>query len=209
MQERQLRFVDRLGLGREIGTLDRLQIHQIVHQREQVAAGGVTLVDDATEPGGLASAPFDGEGSPTRRIPLIGGGRLETFLAAILRARETARGNHVACAGQRCDARFPLADVQIGQRVPQERPQRSGPGGRGSSSNRACAPTTDESRMNVSPCSLNATMRPVLSRTNGIGAPLGFVKVSLATGRSWYFASPIMATNCSPSATMNRVPPSR
>ena len=32
--------VDRLGLGREIGALDRLQIDQIVDQSEQMAAGG-------------------------------------------------------------------------------------------------------------------------------------------------------------------------
>ena len=34
------------------------------------------LVDDATDPDGPASAPFDGEGSATRRTPLIEGGRL-------------------------------------------------------------------------------------------------------------------------------------
>ena len=36
-------------------------------QGEEVAAPQFRLVDDATDPGGLASAPFDGEGSPTRR----------------------------------------------------------------------------------------------------------------------------------------------
>ena len=38
------------------------------------------LADDGTDPDGPASAPFDGEGSPTRRTPLIEDGRLLGFL---------------------------------------------------------------------------------------------------------------------------------
>ena len=37
-------------------------------------------MDDGTQPDGPGSAPFDGEGSPTRRTPLIEGGRLLGFL---------------------------------------------------------------------------------------------------------------------------------
>ncbi len=47
---------------------------------ERVAADVFTLVDDATLPGGLASRPFDSEGTPSRRVPLIEGGVLRSFL---------------------------------------------------------------------------------------------------------------------------------
>ena len=47
---------------------------------EQVAGRGVTLTDDGLHPDGLASAPFDGEGVPCRRTPLISGGVLQGFL---------------------------------------------------------------------------------------------------------------------------------
>jgi PmbA protein len=47
---------------------------------EQVAGRGVTLTDDGLHPDGLASAPFDGEGVPCRRTPLISGGALQGFL---------------------------------------------------------------------------------------------------------------------------------
>lgn len=47
---------------------------------ERVAAPGVTIVDDGTLPGGLASAPFDGEGVPSQRTVLISGGRLQGYL---------------------------------------------------------------------------------------------------------------------------------
>ena len=38
---------------------------------EEVAEAAFVLVDDGRHPDGPASAPFDGEGSPTRRTPLI------------------------------------------------------------------------------------------------------------------------------------------
>ncbi len=47
---------------------------------EQVASPLLHLIDDATLPGGLASAPFDGEGVPTRRNQLISDGTLQSFL---------------------------------------------------------------------------------------------------------------------------------
>lgn len=47
---------------------------------EQVAASAVTLVDDGRRPDGPASAPWDGEGVPTRRTVLIERGELGRFL---------------------------------------------------------------------------------------------------------------------------------
>lgn len=60
-------FVDRLG--------------------EQVAAGTVTLVEDPTLAEAWGAAAHDGEGVPTRRCPLIEGGRLVTFLHNVTSAR--------------------------------------------------------------------------------------------------------------------------
>jgi PmbA protein len=45
-----------------------------------VASEAFTLHDDGREPSGPASAPFDGEGVPRRRIPLVEGGRLRSYL---------------------------------------------------------------------------------------------------------------------------------
>ena len=47
---------------------------------EQVAAGIVTITDDALLPQGLASRPFDGEGVPSRRNELIVDGVLTSYL---------------------------------------------------------------------------------------------------------------------------------
>jgi PmbA protein len=60
---------------------------------EEIAAPELRLADDATDPGGLASAPFDAEGSPARRIPLIEGGRLATFLFDARTARKAGRAS--------------------------------------------------------------------------------------------------------------------
>jgi PmbA protein len=56
-----------------------------------VAAEALRLADDATDPEGPSSAPFDGEGSPTRRTALIEGGRLATFLFDSRTARKAQR----------------------------------------------------------------------------------------------------------------------
>ncbi|WP_420433601.1 TldD/PmbA family protein [Candidatus Poriferisocius sp.] len=47
---------------------------------DQVAALGVTLVDDPTNPEAFTASDADGEGLATRRNQLIGGGQLERFL---------------------------------------------------------------------------------------------------------------------------------
>jgi len=58
---------------------------------DEIADPALALVDDATDSGGPASAPFDGEGSPTRRTELIAGGRLLTFLFDARTARKAKR----------------------------------------------------------------------------------------------------------------------
>jgi PmbA protein len=58
---------------------------------EEIAASELRLADDPTDPGGLASAPFDGEGSPTRRNALIEDGRLATYLYDARTARKDGR----------------------------------------------------------------------------------------------------------------------
>ncbi len=47
---------------------------------EGLASEALVLHDDGRDPGGSASAPFDGEGVPRRRTALIEGGRLRAFL---------------------------------------------------------------------------------------------------------------------------------
>ena len=47
---------------------------------QRVASDSFTLVDDATLPHGLASRPFDSEGTPSRRVDLIERGVLRSFL---------------------------------------------------------------------------------------------------------------------------------
>lgn len=46
----------------------------------KVASDLITIIDDGTLPGGVASAPFDGEGVTTSRTPLIEGGVLHGYL---------------------------------------------------------------------------------------------------------------------------------
>jgi PmbA protein len=58
---------------------------------EEVAAPALELADDGTHSEGPGSAPFDGEGSPTRRTPLVEGGRLLGFLYDVRTARRAGR----------------------------------------------------------------------------------------------------------------------
>jgi PmbA protein len=59
---------------------------------DEIADAALALADDSTDPDGPASAPFDGEGSPSRRTPLIEDGRLLTFLFDVRTARRAGRG---------------------------------------------------------------------------------------------------------------------
>lgn len=56
-----------------------------------VAASNVTMIDDGRISGAPATAPWDAEGVPTRRTPVISSGRLEAFLYDITSARRDGR----------------------------------------------------------------------------------------------------------------------
>ncbi len=58
---------------------------------DEVAGPALRLTDDGTDPEGPSSAPFDGEGVPTRRNELIAGGRLLGFLYDSRTARRAGR----------------------------------------------------------------------------------------------------------------------
>jgi len=47
---------------------------------EELASEALALHDDGRDPEGAASSPFDGEGVPRRRLALIEGGRLRSYL---------------------------------------------------------------------------------------------------------------------------------
>jgi PmbA protein len=58
---------------------------------EEVASPALAVADDGTDRDGVASAPFDGEGSPARRTELFRDGRLLTFLFDTRTARKAGR----------------------------------------------------------------------------------------------------------------------
>jgi PmbA protein len=55
---------------------------------ELLASPLVTIVDDGVLAKGIATAPFDGEGVPTRKTRIIGQGKLESFLYDAFTARK-------------------------------------------------------------------------------------------------------------------------
>jgi PmbA protein len=59
---------------------------------DEIASAALTLTDDGVDPEGPASAPFDGEGTPRGRTPLIEAGRLATYLHDSYTARREGNG---------------------------------------------------------------------------------------------------------------------
>lgn len=59
---------------------------------DEVAGEAVDLVDDGLLDGGLGTAPWDGEGVPQQRTPVIESGRLRTFLHNTWTAHRTGGG---------------------------------------------------------------------------------------------------------------------
>lgn len=55
---------------------------------QRIAGEDVTVVDDGTLPGGFGSGPFDDEGVPTRRTPVIDRGVLKSYLLNTYTARK-------------------------------------------------------------------------------------------------------------------------
>ena len=68
---------------------------------QQIAAPGVTIVDDGTMPGGLGSRPFDGEGLPVLRRVVVDKGVLKSYLLDTYSARKLgmASTHHAARDG--------------------------------------------------------------------------------------------------------------
>jgi PmbA protein len=60
---------------------------------EEVAAGSLTLVDDGRVAGAPGSAPWDAEGTPTRRTPVIESGTLRSLLYDVTSARRDGRAS--------------------------------------------------------------------------------------------------------------------
>lgn len=60
---------------------------------QRVAGALVNLLDDGIHPEGLATAPFDGEGVPTRRTGLIKNGELQAFLYDTYSANKDGRAS--------------------------------------------------------------------------------------------------------------------
>lgn len=58
---------------------------------ERIASDLVTVIDDATNPDGLGSRPFDAEGTPSQRLVIIEDGVLRSFLHNTDTARRTGQ----------------------------------------------------------------------------------------------------------------------
>ena len=74
---------------------------------ERIAAESVTLVDDARLVSGPGSAPFDGEGLPTRRNVILEQGVLKTFLYDTATARKVGNGAASTASARRSSAGTP------------------------------------------------------------------------------------------------------
>jgi PmbA protein len=72
---------------------------------QQIAAAALTLTDDALDPEGLASAPFDGEGLPHSRTPLIEAGSLAAYLHDSYTARREGAGTRSTASAERSSYR--------------------------------------------------------------------------------------------------------
>jgi PmbA protein len=77
---------------------------------EQIAAPGLTLVDDPTDPESPGAGRFDGEGLATRRNVLVEGGRLQGFLHSTWSARRS--GSASTASAVRDYASTPRAGTQ-------------------------------------------------------------------------------------------------
>jgi len=73
-------FVGLLGSAAGADAVQRGRSPLAERLGDEVAAEAFVLHDDGLAPAGFATAPFDAEGTPRRRTPLIEGGRLQTFL---------------------------------------------------------------------------------------------------------------------------------
>jgi PmbA protein len=80
-------FIALIGRGLGAGAVQRGRSPFSERIGEEVADTALLLYDDGLDPEGFASAPFDGEGVPRRRTPLIEDRTLRTFLYDTYTAR--------------------------------------------------------------------------------------------------------------------------
>jgi PmbA protein len=88
---------------------------------ERVASEAFGLVDDALHPEGLASAPFDGEGTPSQRTTLVAEGVLQGFLYDTYTGNKAGRpstGNGVRGSYSSLPAVQPTNLVVVGPTTP-------------------------------------------------------------------------------------------
>jgi PmbA protein len=71
---------------------------------EKIAAAGVWIDDDARIPSALGSKPFDGEGLPTRRSPIVEDGVLTSYLLDAYSARKLGMRSTGSAARSFADA---------------------------------------------------------------------------------------------------------
>lgn len=75
---------------------------------KRVGPSWLAVVDDGLRPRGLSTAPFDGEGVPSRRTPIIEGGVLRSFLYDTFTARKAgAKTTGNAARGYRSHVAHP------------------------------------------------------------------------------------------------------
>jgi PmbA protein len=80
-------FVSLLGKALSANAVQRGRSPFAGRLGETVGSEVLTVHDDGLDPAGFASAPFDGEGTPRRRTPLIESGWLRTYLYDTYTAR--------------------------------------------------------------------------------------------------------------------------
>ena len=74
---------------------------------EEIGSAALTLADDGRDPKGLASSPFDAEGTPRGRTPLIDRGRLANYLHDSYTARREGDGARSTGNASRAGYRSP------------------------------------------------------------------------------------------------------
>ena len=74
---------------------------------EEVASSALTLTDDATDPAGLNSSPFDAEGEPRTTTPLVEAGKLAAYLHDSYTARREGEGTRSTASAARSGYRSP------------------------------------------------------------------------------------------------------
>ena len=80
-------FIGLIGAGLSAGAVQRGRSPFADRVGAEIAGEALVLHDDGLDPEGSASSPFDGEGTPCRRTPLIEGGTLRTYLFDAYTAR--------------------------------------------------------------------------------------------------------------------------